>query len=77
MRKLNAIEGGTGNVTYHSVGGDNSAKKIQRVLDGIDISYASPESRYDMNLEGQKVLDLTDPKIAGEWGIFKRRIITS
>ena len=71
------------------------------MLDGIDISYTSPESRfgqgfyvaadgkttvaelayhgtdakysirYDMNLEGQKVLDLTDPKIASEWGFLK------
>lgn len=95
------IEGGADTVAYHSVGGENSAKKIQSVLDGIDISYTSPESRfgqgfyvaadgnttlaelayhgtdakysirYDMNLEGQKVLDLTDPKIASEWGFLK------
>lgn len=95
------LEGGSDTVAYHSVGGENSAKKIQSVLDGIDISYTSPESRfgqgfyvaadgnttvaelayhgtdakysirYDMNLEGQKVLDLTDPKIASEWGFLK------
>ncbi|WP_028235614.1 hypothetical protein [Pseudobutyrivibrio sp. MD2005] len=91
----------TDSVAYHSVGGDNSAKKIQSVLDGIDISYTSPESRfgqgfyvaadgdttvaelayhgtevkysirYDMNLEGQKVLDLTDINIANERGFIK------
>lgn len=95
------FKGGRDTVAYHSVGGDNSAKKIQSVLDGIDISYTSPEKRfgqgfyavadgnttvaelayhgtdakysirYDMNLEGQKVLDLTDPKIASEWGFLK------
>ncbi len=71
------------------------------MLDGIDISYTSPESRfrqgfyvvadgnttvaelayygmdakysirYDMNLEGQKVLDLTNSKIASEWGFLQ------
>ena len=91
-------EVGNDTVAYHSVGGDNSAKKIQSVLDGIDISYTSPESRfgqgfyvaadgdttiaelayhgtyaqysirYEVNLEGQKVLDLTDPLIADKWG---------
>lgn len=97
----NRIEGGSDTVAYHSVGGDNSAKKIQSVLDGIDISYTSPESRfgqgfyvaadgnttvaelvyhgtdvkysirYDLNLEGQKVLDLTNPEVAGEWGFLQ------
>ena len=101
LSQLDGLEGGGDTVAYHSVGGDNSAKKIQSVLDGIDISYTSPESRfgqgfyvaadgnttvaelayhgtdakysirYDMNLEGQKVLDLTDPKIASEWGFLK------
>ena len=93
----NVGEGGSDTVAYHSVGGDNAAKKIQSVLDGIDISYTSPESRfgqgfyvaadgnttvaelayhgtdatysirYDMNLNGQKVLDLTDTNIAKQW----------
>lgn len=91
-------KGGLDIVAYHSVGGENSAKKIQSVLDGIDIRYTSPESRfgqgfyvaadgnttiaelvyhgtdarysirYNMNLDGQKVLDLTDFKMASEWG---------
>ena len=93
----NVGESGSDTVAYHSVGGDNAAKKIQSVLDGIDISYTSPESRfgqgfyvaadgnttvaelayhgtdatysirYDMNLNGQKVLDLTDTNIAKQW----------
>ena len=71
------------------------------MLDGIDISYTSPESRfgqgfyvaadgnttvaelayhgtnakysirYDMNLEGQNVLDLTNPKVASERGFLQ------
>lgn len=71
------------------------------MLNGIDISYTSSESRfgqgfyvaadgnttvaelayhgtdakysirYDMNLEGQKVLDLTNPKVASEWGFLQ------
>ena len=99
------VKGGTGGssdtVAYHSVGGEKSEKKIQSVLDGIDISYTSPDSRfgqgfyvaadgnttvaelayhgtdatysirYDMNLEGQRVLDLTDPAVANEWGYLQ------
>ena len=94
-------EGGSDTVAYHSVGGEKDANKIQSVLDGIDISYTSPNSRfgqgfyvaadgnttvaelnyhgtnatysirYDMNLEGQKVLDLTDSTIANEWGYLQ------
>ena len=101
VRRNTKGERGSDTVAYHSVGGDNSAKKIQSVLDGIDISYTNPESRfgqgfyvaadgnttvaelayhgtdakysirYDMNLEGQKVLDLTAPKVASEWGFLQ------
>ena len=35
---------------------------------GTDAKYFI---RYDMNLEGQKVLDLTDPKVASEWGFLQ------
>jgi len=95
------LEGGSGNVAYHSVGGNNSANKIQSVLNGIDISYTNPQSRfgqgfyvaadgkttvaelsyhgtdarysirYDINLNNQKVLDLTNPQVAKEWGYIQ------
>ena len=109
MTESEILENGVGDITecerdisvYHSVGGENAAKKIQSVLDGIDISYTNPDSRfgqgfyvasdgnttiaelsyhgtdatysirYNLNLEGQKVLDLTNLKIADEWGYLQ------
>ena len=94
-------EGVRDSVAYHSIGGENVSRKIQSVLDGIDIRYTSPESRfgqgfyvaedgsttvaelayhgtdaiysirYDLNLEGQKILDLTNPNVAQSWGFVQ------
>ena len=84
---------------FHAV---DEGWKAQSVLDGIDISYTSTESRfgqgfyiaaegdttvaelayhgteakyvirYDMNLSGQKVLDLTNQEIAVKWGYIQQ-----
>ena len=97
---LHTPTGGLDSTAYHMV---DDAKKAQSVLDGIDISYTSPESRfgqgfyvsadgdttvaelayhgakakysicYDMNLKGQKILDLTNPSVALDWGYIQSK----
>ena len=57
-------KGGSDTEVYHSVGGENSAQKVQSVLDGIDIRYTSPDSRFgqgfyvsaDGNMSGKNAI---------------------
>lgn len=48
---------------YVAVDADTTIAEL--TYHGTDATYSI---RYDMNLEGQKVLDLTNPSIALDWG---------